>query len=261
MSLITLGELVRACMIARDQQAGNANHCWTGACEDQVICPTGTDPAVACHYALRAHKLHIRANAAGRASQLGIAAKPDLHGPTVVTNNLSDFHVPCHWLRRLDPAPNMATSKTPTPKPPAGDSAAGRHQPVDALLHTADERLFIPSREEAGQEDEALAGRPLSKPVPLNPVTTRGQDPELYWLHKYGADDADQRLRIDIRSLYRHEHIEPERLIARLYALKSREATRRTSCSPMNCTATRWPSTSWTSPPATTSGMTPGATA
>ncbi|HOX70054.1 MAG TPA: site-specific DNA-methyltransferase, partial [Burkholderiaceae bacterium] len=98
------------------------------------------------------------------------------------------------------------------------------HQPVDALLHTADERLFIPSREEAGQEDEAVAGRPQVKDVPLNPVTTRGQDPELYWLHKYGADDADQRLRIDIRSLYRHEHIEPERLIARLYALKNRDA-------------------------------------
>jgi adenine-specific DNA-methyltransferase len=92
----------------------------------------------------------------------------------------------------------MPTRKAPKPaQAAAGDSTPGRHQPVDALLHTADERLF---------------------------VTTRGQDPELYWLHKYGADDADQRLRIDIRSLYRHEHIEPERLIARLYALKNRDA-------------------------------------
>ena len=119
----------------------------------------------------------------------------------------------------------MPTRKAPKPaQAAAGDSTPGRHQPVDALLHTADERLFIPSREEAGQEDEAVAGRPQVKDVPLNPVTTRGQDPELYWLHKYGADDADQRLRIDIRSLYRHEHIEPERLIARLYALKNRDA-------------------------------------
>ena len=119
----------------------------------------------------------------------------------------------------------MPTRKAPKPaQAAAGDSTPGQHQPVDALLHTADERLFIPSREEAGQEDEAIAGRPQVKDVPLNPVTTRGQDPELYWLHKYGADDADQRLRIDIRSLYRHEHIEPERLIARLYALKNREA-------------------------------------
>ena len=105
----------------------------------------------------------------------------------------------------------------------AGDSAPGQHQPVDALVHKADERLFIPSREEAGQEADALAGAPTTKPVALNPITQRGQDPELYWLHKYGSDDQQQRLEIDIRSLYRHEHIEPERLIARLYALKSRD--------------------------------------
>ena len=45
----------------------------------------------------------------------------------------------------------MATRKTPAPKATAGDSAQGAHQPVDALVHKADERLFIPSREEAGQ--------------------------------------------------------------------------------------------------------------
>jgi adenine-specific DNA-methyltransferase len=117
----------------------------------------------------------------------------------------------------------MATSRKTSARPAtAGDSAPGQHQPVDALVHTADDRLFIPSREEAGQEDEALAGHPLVKPVPLNPVTTRGQDPELYWLHKYGPGDDQRQLAVDIRSLYRHEHIEPERLIARLYALKSR---------------------------------------
>ena len=120
----------------------------------------------------------------------------------------------------------MATKKKAASKAApatAGDSAPGQHQPVDALVHKADERLFIPSREEAGQEADALAGAPTTKPVPLNPVTQRGQDPELYWLHKYGSDDQQQRLAIDIRSLYRHEHIEPERLIARLYALKSRD--------------------------------------
>lgn len=122
---------------------------------------------------------------------------------------------------------------TPTPKPSkkpatkkaaAGDSAKGAHQPVDAIVHKADERLFIPSREEAGQELDALAGAPATKSVALNPVTHRGQDPELYWLGKYGDDDAQKQLEIDIRSLYRHEHIEPEALIARLYKLKSREA-------------------------------------
>ena len=118
----------------------------------------------------------------------------------------------------------MATRKTPAPPPAApGDSSPGAHQPVDALFHKADERLFIPSREEAGQEDAALEGRPASKAVPLNPVTTRGQDPELYWLHKYGPDDRQRQLEVDIRSLYRHEHIESEALIARLYKLRAKE--------------------------------------
>jgi adenine-specific DNA-methyltransferase len=107
-------------------------------------------------------------------------------------------------------------------KATAGDSAKGSHQPVDAIVHKTDERVFIPSREEAGQEADALSGQPTTKAVPLNPVTHRGQDPELYWLGKYGHDDTQTRLDIDIRSLYRHEHIEPEALIARLYQLKSR---------------------------------------
>jgi adenine-specific DNA-methyltransferase len=91
------------------------------------------------------------------------------------------------------------------------------------FIHTDKQRLFIPSREEAGQEAEALAGQPTVRAVPLNPVTHRGQDPELYWLNKYGSDDQQTRLDIDIRSLYRHEHIEPEALIARLYSLKNRD--------------------------------------
>jgi adenine-specific DNA-methyltransferase len=132
--------------------------------------------------------------------------------------------VPCSGLS-LKEKP-MATSKSKTTnvkKAAAGDSAKGANQPVDALVHKADERLFIPSREEAGQEQESLAGRPSTRAVPLNPVTTRGQDPELYWLGKYGPDDQQTRLDVDIRSLYRHEHIEPEQLIARLYKLKNRD--------------------------------------
>lgn len=117
----------------------------------------------------------------------------------------------------------MATKKTKPAKAIAGDSAQGTNQPVDAFVHTDKQRLFIPSREEAGQEMDAVADRPTVREVPLNPVTHRGQDPELYWLHKYGADDAQTRLEIDIRSLYRHEHIEPEQLIARLYKLKNRD--------------------------------------
>ena len=117
----------------------------------------------------------------------------------------------------------MATRKTPGKRATAGDSAAGANQPVDAIVHNDKQRLFIPSREEAGQETDAVAGQPTVRQVPLNPVTHRGQDPELYWLGKYGADDAQTHLDVDIRSLYRHEHIEPEQLIARLYKLKNRD--------------------------------------
>lgn len=117
----------------------------------------------------------------------------------------------------------MATRKSTPKKATAGDSAKGANQPVDAIVHIDKQRLFIPSREEAGQEADALAGRPTLHTVSLNPVTTRGQDPELYWLNKYDADDAQTTLDIDIRSLYRHEHIEPEQLIARLYRLKNRD--------------------------------------
>ena len=39
-------------------------------------------------------------------------------------------------------------------------------------------------------------------------------------MHKYGADDHQDRLTVDIRSLYRHEHIAPETIIQRLYSLK-----------------------------------------
>jgi adenine-specific DNA-methyltransferase len=36
-------------------------------------------------------------------------------------------------------------------------------------------------------------------------------------MNKYGNDDREEVLKIDIRSLYRHEHIAPERLIKGLY--------------------------------------------
>jgi adenine-specific DNA-methyltransferase len=113
--------------------------------------------------------------------------------------------------------------KTSSPKASAGDSTKGAHQPVDAIEHKADERAFIPSREEAGWEADAVAGRPTVKRVPLNPVTHRGQDPELYWLGKYGSDDAQTALDVDIRSLYRHEHIAPETLISSLYRFRNRD--------------------------------------
>ncbi len=92
---------------------------------------------------------------------------------------------------------------------------------IDSLKHRKATRARIPSKEEAGCEPD----QPSKAELPLNPVTTRGQDPELYWLEKYGAEDDQDALDLDIRSLYRTEHIAPEKLIQRLYRLK-REETR-----------------------------------
>lgn len=47
-------------------------------------------------------------------------------------------------------------------------------------------RPLIPSKEEAGMEDgnETVSRKSVTE-LPLNPVVTRGQDPELFWMHKY----------------------------------------------------------------------------
>ena len=73
---------------------------------------------------------------------------------------------------------------------------------------------LIPSKEEAGMEDSnETVSRKAKAELPLNPVVTRGQDPELFWMHKYGPEDDQTAKEVDIRSLYRHEHISPELLI------------------------------------------------
>ena len=89
---------------------------------------------------------------------------------------------------------------------------------VKSIKHSKVKRVLIPSREEAGQESASprvKSGREKAG-FPVNPVVHRGQDPELFWMHKYGADDRQDRLNVDIRSLYRHEHIAPEKIIQRL---------------------------------------------
>ncbi len=91
---------------------------------------------------------------------------------------------------------------------------------IDSLKHKKDKRVRIPSKEEAGFEADTPEAKQASARYPLNPVIHRGQDPELFWLHKYGEDDNQDHLEVDIRSLYRVEHIGPERLIQRLYRLK-----------------------------------------
>lgn len=92
---------------------------------------------------------------------------------------------------------------------------------VESIKHKADTRVHIPSKEEAGYEDandKVQEGNKVME-LPKNPVVHRGQDPELFWLNKYGNDDRDELLRVDIRSLYRHEHIAPETLIKNLYKI------------------------------------------
>jgi adenine-specific DNA-methyltransferase len=90
---------------------------------------------------------------------------------------------------------------------------------IESIKHKTDTRTHIPSREEAGYEDansKVQDGKKVLE-LPKNPIVHRGQDPELFWLNKYGNDDRDDLLRVDIRSLYRHEHIAPETLIKNLY--------------------------------------------
>lgn len=90
---------------------------------------------------------------------------------------------------------------------------------IDSIKHREAKRVAIPSREEAGYEDanpKVKDGKNVLE-LPVNPVVTRGQDPELFWMNKYGNDDREELLRVDIRSLYRHEHIAPEQLIKNLY--------------------------------------------
>ena len=132
-------------------------------------------------------------------------------------------------------------------------------KPVKSFKHKNAKRAHIPSGEEAGYEAASAKVKEAgSIELPLNPVITRGQDPELFWMHKYGSDEKltaqldalqeklkagdisaartalenlrdliarryeqpdDESLSVDIRSLYRHEHIAPEALIKGLYRI------------------------------------------
>ncbi|MBN1929718.1 MAG: site-specific DNA-methyltransferase [Chlorobiaceae bacterium] len=90
---------------------------------------------------------------------------------------------------------------------------------ISSIRHKSETRAHIPSKEEAGYEEASpkvqLGAESLE--LPKNPVVHRGQDPELFWMNKYGADDASDVLTVDIRSLYRYEHIAPEKLIEGLH--------------------------------------------
>lgn len=98
---------------------------------------------------------------------------------------------------------------------------------VESIKHKGDKRAHIPSKEEAGYEEanEKVSSGKKVLELPKNPVVHRGQDPELFWLNKYGNDDRDDLLRVDIRSLYRHEHIAPETLIKNLYKVTETQSS------------------------------------
>ncbi len=97
-------------------------------------------------------------------------------------------------------------------------------KPTPSYQHKKSSRVLIPSHEEAGEESQSpsVAGGPGTVEIPKNPVVTRGKDPELFWMGKYGADESEDTLRVDIRSLYRHEHIVPENIISGLYRMVDR---------------------------------------
>ncbi|MDO7877134.1 site-specific DNA-methyltransferase [Hymenobacter sp. ASUV-10] len=87
--------------------------------------------------------------------------------------------------------------------------------------HHRDQRALIPAETEAGAEqiNPKVQNHP-TKVLEKDPIIHRGQDPHLNWLGKYDHDEPDQRpdyLNVDIRSLYRHEHVRPEALMQRLY--------------------------------------------
>jgi adenine-specific DNA-methyltransferase len=127
--------------------------------------------------------------------------------------------------------------------------------------HAGEKRAHIPSKEEAGYENEnpKVKESGLRYRIPVNPVIHRGRDPELFWLDKYRHDERirelleqlaqirvepetksliedlrsaiadppqkawEEMLDIDIRSLYRTEHIAPEILIKGLTTLVESE--------------------------------------
>ena len=58
---------------------------------------------------------------------------------------------------------------------------------IKSIKHSKEKRVLIPSREEAGAEAASPKVRDGkgNAEYPVNPVVHRGQDPELFWMHKY----------------------------------------------------------------------------
>lgn len=99
--------------------------------------------------------------------------------------------------------------------------------PVGAINHDDEHRASIPTTELAGEESLVAENMSLEGQYKqFRHEFDRGRDPELYWLGKYKNDNDETKssdLRVDTRSLYRHEEIRPEMLINQLYTLKADE--------------------------------------
>lgn len=99
--------------------------------------------------------------------------------------------------------------------------------PVGAINHDDEHRASIPTTELAGEESLVAENMsPEGQYKQFKNEFDRGRDPELYWLGKYKNDNDETKssdLRVDTRSLYRHEEIRPEMLINQLYTLKADE--------------------------------------
>ena len=99
--------------------------------------------------------------------------------------------------------------------------------PVGAIKHDDEHRASIPTTELAGEESLVVETMsPEGQYKQFKHDFDRGRDPELYWLGKYVNDNEETQssdLKVDTRSLYRHEEIRPEMLINQLYTLKEDE--------------------------------------
>ena len=99
--------------------------------------------------------------------------------------------------------------------------------PVGAINHEDEHRASIPTTELAGEESLVVENMsPEGQYKQFKHEFDRGRDPELYWLGKYKNDNDETQssdLKVDTRSLYRHEEIRPEMLINQLYTLKADE--------------------------------------
>lgn len=103
-----------------------------------------------------------------------------------------------------------------------GRAQGSKNMSIESIKHPYEKRSHIPSQEEEGMEvaSPAAAYQKDELRLPRNPIVHRGQDPELYWLGKYGMKDDEDETRALVRSLYRREHVSPEVMLSHLYRRK-----------------------------------------